>query len=390
MLEKEISDDEMDLLFTNGIEKKEKPEEEKEKPEEEAEKEEVESREGPEPDMGTTEEKVEEVNIIPIDITQQKRRLSSEQMRTLYDIHVQFARQYQSELSSIMKMQARITSKAPEQIPYQEFIDSLPERTYMNLLALLPLDGTAVLQIDLDLALALIDRNLGGTGEPYLDLTGKGEKVLEEEIKVLSDIEQRVIERLLEPSLDFLHDKWENKGIDIEPTFMEPESIPGFLGLAFPEDIVIVSEFDVSIIHETAELLKSAIRICYPYMTLQPIASSLTLEAGRGSGGQTLNLSQVKVPVKCNLARVDLRVEELLNLEVDDLLELDVEINQAADVMVGQGRVFWGKPGRVRRKKAVKIESLLKEEIESIPSSQADIEEIDESEEEAVDEFSEI
>lgn len=396
MLEKEISGDEMEALF--GKTKKEGESEEEAKVEtEEKELEEEKVKEGVRVSEAlTTEERVEKrkarIGIKPHDWSQ-KRRLSGEHMRTLGSIHAQFARHYQSDLSSIMKLQARITSNESEQIRYEEFISSLPNPTYMGTLALPPLEGSAVLQIDLDLALALVDRNLGGTGEPYLDLTGSGKKVAEDELRALSDIEQQVIEYLLESLLDSLGDRWKDI-ISIQPTFIDTESTPHFLGLAFPEDIVIVLEFDVSIISEIGELLNSKMRICYPYMTLQPITSLLTesrlYEAGRSAGPeQRINLNQVRVPVKCNLAREVLTVEDLLNLKVGDLIELDVELDQASDVVIGQSRTFWGKPGRFGRKKAVKIESVIKEEVEAIPT--VELKDIDKIPEEIeADEFADL
>jgi len=350
MLEKQVSSDEMKLLFGETAEEKKE-------------------EEGPVPETPPTKEGIEEVgkkeeriSIRPHDWAQ-KRRLSSEQMRTLHNIHALFAQQYQSELAAITKVQARITSKEPEQMRYEDFIKSLDTPTYINRLALPPLENPAALQVDLNLALTMIDRNLGGTGLPPP----------EEEIRALSEIEQRVLRHLLVPSLTYLRNRWEIL-ISVQPTFMNAESIPYFLSIAFPEDIVIVLEFDVSLITETTELLKSKMRICYPYMTLQPIVSLLTesrlYEVGRGGPGpeQRINLNQVKVPVKCNLVRNTLTVEGLLNLEVGNIIELDVELNQASEVIIGQSRIFWGKPGTYGRKRAVKIESVIKEEVEPTPS----------------------
>jgi len=350
MLEKKVSSDEMKLLF--------------------GEIEEEEEEEAPVPETPPSDEEIDieeeteeiEKNIRPHNWSQ-KRRLTPEQMRTLRQIHELFAQNYQLDLANIMGVQARITPNEPRQESYDEFVKSLPNPTYLNKLALPPLDGIAALQIDLDLALAIIDRNLGGASLV----------VSEEEIRPLSEIEQRVIQHLLQSLLTCLRNSWDDIIGGIQPTFTTASSIPFFLSLALPEDIVIVLDFDVSLISETgAGLLESKIRLCYPYMSLQPIISLLResrlYEVGRGAAPrQEIKLDQVQVPVICNLVREPISVEKLLNLKVGDGIKFDVELSQASEVVVGETRMFWGKPGISGRKRAVKVESIIKEDIERIP-----------------------
>lgn len=362
MLEKKVSPDEIKLLFGDEPEKDE------------------EGKEIPLPEPPSDLEKTVKIEAVDKQVTikphnwADKSRLIPEQMQTLGQIHARFAQEYQSDLSSIMKMQTRITTNEPEQMKYEEFRSSIDTPTYINILALSPLDGQAALQIDLNLALTMIDRNLGGRGESYLS----SDEMYTEEIRALSEIEQQVIDHLLESFRTCLRRRLNDMISGVQPTFVGAHSMPYFVPLALPEDIVIVMEFDIALLGEDGrELLESKMRICYPYMTLQPIVSLLRetrlYEVGTSVGEEKIDLNQINVPIKCNLVRETLSVEDLLNLKVGDGLEFDVDLGQASEVVVGKSRIFWGKPGIFGRKKSVKIESIITEDVRPILPTKSSI-----------------
>lgn len=308
----------------------------------------------------------------------EKKRLSSEQIRTLNDIHDQFAKSYGPALSIPMKKQIEIKlAGEPEQITYGEFINGLPNPTSLNRFILPPLEGTAALQVDLALAFSIIDRLLGGTGEP----------VDADELRALTEIDVRVLQRALNPMLQILCEAW-MRVYDIQPTFTTAESIPYYLQLSqMLDDIVIVAKFTVQVSDEFGPILDSSMSICYPYILLQPIASHLRVSqlfSGSKVAGSTRDiqatLEKVKVPAYCNLVRDHLRIQDLLEMEKGDVITFRTRLDQASEVIIGKTSVFWGRPGAVGRRHAVKIESFIDPD-EHAPLRLARAEETDESSE---------
>ncbi len=51
-----------------------------------------------------------------------------------------------------------------DQVPYEEFIRSVPKRTVLNIYSLQPLDGNLIMEINPNIAFALLERLLGGKG----------------------------------------------------------------------------------------------------------------------------------------------------------------------------------------------------------------------------------
>ncbi len=111
------------------------------------------------------------------DILQQKQitlydfkrpnRVSKEQLRAFRGIHDKMARNLSSQISAIMRSIVEIQLHSVDQMTYGEFLMSLPSPTSFNVFSMKPLDGSGVLEINPSIAFPMIDRLLGGKGDPY-------------------------------------------------------------------------------------------------------------------------------------------------------------------------------------------------------------------------------
>ena len=287
----------------------------------------------------------------------EKRRLSNEQIRTLHDMHDQFAKSYGPALGIELKREVMMTMESePKQISYGEYVGTLPNPTSLTRFILPPLEGTAVLHMDLKLALAIVERVLGGRGDPVDD----------EDLRPATVIEEKVVQRVMTDLLQALRAAW-IRVVDFKPTFTTSESIPYYLQLSqMADDIVIAVNFKVVISDEFGILLESDLSICYPYILLQPIASSLKASQLFGSSsGASLSeeirngLEKVQAPIRCNLVRDKLRLQDLLEMEIGDVLTFRTNLEQASEVVIGKTSVFWGRPGTLGRRYAVRVESFI-------------------------------
>ena len=300
----------------------------------------------------------------------EKRRLSNDQIRTLNDMHDQFAKSYGPAFGIALKREVMITMEGePKQISYGEYIGTLPNPTSLTRFILPPLEGTAVLHLDLKLALAIVERVLGGKGDPVDD----------EDVRPATAIEEKVVQRVMGDLLQALRAAW-IRVVDFDPTFTTSESIPYYLQLSqMADDIVIAVDFKVVVSDEFGVLLEGDLSICYPYILLQPIASSLKASQlfGSSSGTSLSNeirngLEKVKAPIRCNLVRDKLRLQDLLEMEIGDVLTFRTNLEQAAEVVIGKTSVFWGRPGTLGRRYAVRVESFISPDDQS-PSTLEDV-----------------
>ncbi len=259
-----------------------------------------------------------------------------------------------------MKRQVDIRlSEEPKQTTYGNFISELPNPTSLNRFVLPPLEGPAAINMDLALALPIIDRMLGGTGDA----------VEEDEIRAPTQIEERVLQRVLKSLLEALQTSW-SKVIDVEPAFTTAESIPYYLQLTqLADDVVVVADFDIAIRDEFGPILEGAkLSICYPYILLQPITAKLRSGSFASATGMAINkdlresLEKVKVPLYGILVRDRLRMHDMLEMEVGDVLTFRTNLDEASEVVIGKNRVFWARPGVVGRRHALRVEAFINPE----------------------------
>jgi len=140
-------------------------------------------------------------------------RVSKEQLRAFRSIHDKMARSASSQISAIMRSIVEIQLHSVDQMTYGEFLMSLPNPTSFNVFSIKPLEGNGVLEVNPSIAYPMIDRILGGRGEPF------------ENNREFSDIELSLFETILKVMMDTLREAW---GIvaELNPAIESKESSP--------------------------------------------------------------------------------------------------------------------------------------------------------------------
>src|SRR5438067_1921565 len=91
-------------------------------------------------------------------------RFSKEHIRAIQNIHETFARVTGSSLSSLLRSATSVSLSSIEQVVYDEYIHQLSNPTLVNLIELQPLAGRIVIEMNMNLGLAMLDRIMGGPG----------------------------------------------------------------------------------------------------------------------------------------------------------------------------------------------------------------------------------
>lgn len=296
-----------------------------------------------------TEEKQRKIKIYDF---KRPDKFSKDQIRTIYMLHENFARMINTYLSAHLRTLIHIDVASVDQLTYEEFIRSMPNPSVISIFQMRPLKGNAILEINPNIVLAIIDRLFGGPGLPPA------------KARALTDIEEAIIRKVINKAMESMQEAWKQV-VSIEPRMEALETNPQFTQIVPPNDMVVLITLQAKI--GQAEGLMN---ICIPYLVLEPIMSKLTTtfwvssSTAKQSSPETTNILQRKlektlIPIITELGRATISVHELLNLGVGDVLQLDTKAENDLSVIIGSREKFKCKPGLVGHKNAVQITQVI-------------------------------
>lgn len=283
-------------------------------------------------------------------------RFSKDQIRSLTRVYENYARLITTYFSAQLRTFVQISVSSVDQLPYEEFIRSIPTMTILNVYTAHPLEGRMVMEVNPNIAYAMLDRLLGGQGSGSTNTTN------------LTEIEVSVMERMFTNALDRLRDAWKTV-IDIEPQLDFLEVNPQFLQMVSPNETVAV----VSLSTKIGEV-SGMINFCLPHVVLEPIMPKLSAHhwlstqkktrAPQESAILEQRVKKAKLPIVAELGHSVIQVSEFLQLSVGDVIRLDRTIDEDLVVKVGEKEKFYAQPGTSKGKIAVQITEVKREEEE--------------------------
>jgi flagellar motor switch protein FliM/flagellar motor switch protein FliG len=187
-------------------------------------------------------------------------KFSKDQIRTVAMMHETFARLGTTALSSMLRYLAHAHLASVDQLTYEEFIRSIPNPTTIAAIAMEPLKGSALLEIDPAITFAIIDRLFGGQG--------KSSNLNRE----LTDIEVSVMEGAVERLLGSLSEAWAIL-LDLRPRLVAIETNPQFAQIVPPHEMIILVSLE-AVVGEA----RGMINLCLPYLTIEPIVHRLSAQ----------------------------------------------------------------------------------------------------------------
>lgn len=275
-------------------------------------------------------------------------RFSKDQIRSISRIHENYARMLTTFFSSQLRSYVNISVTSVDQIPFEEFIRSIPKMTVLNVYSVKPLTGSLIMEINPNIAYALLDRILGGRGSTI----SKNDS--------LTEIEKLLMRQLFEKTEGVLQEAWSSIIKDIDPVLEEFEENPQFLQMVAPNDTVVVVSLTTAIGETTG-----MINICIPHIILEPIISKLSVHYWMQSTNKSRddhaymkmskNLKLAEVDVKAVLGETNININEFLKLNKDDVITLDQQIDQPLKLAVNNESKFLVQPGKYKNRMSVQI-----------------------------------
>lgn len=275
-------------------------------------------------------------------------KFSKDQIRTLYMLHENFARLLNTYLSAHLRTLVSVNVASVDQLTYEEFVRSMPNPSVISIFEMRPLSGNVILEMNPAVAFSIIDRLFGGYGTPPA------------KPRSLTDIEESIIARIVNKSLEFLQEAWKQV-VNVEPRLEAIENNPLFTQIVPPNDMVVIITLQTRVAQT-----EGFVNLCIPYLVLEPIMSKLSTSfwvassIARAGSQRNPALLQKKIektwiPITVELGKVIVTVQEMLDLSVGDVIKLDSRTTDEMSLIIGQHEKFKCKPGSFNNRIAVQI-----------------------------------
>jgi len=277
-------------------------------------------------------------------------RVSKEQLRAFRGIHDKMARSLSSQISAIMRSIVEIQLHSVDQMTYGEFLMSLPNPTSFNVFSMKPLEGSGVLEINPSIAFPMLDRLLGGKGEPF------------ESNREFSDIELSLFETVLRVMMSTLKEAW-GPVAEVYPAIESKESSPNVVQIVAQNEIVVMVVMEIIIGHSSGMM-----NICYPVIALEPVLPKLASRdlmlnetSSKKSRNQELQvlIGGANVTVEANLGMAELTLREVLDLVSGDIIRLNSSGDDIVSLSVDGKERFKGEIGLRRFRKSIKVTEVI-------------------------------
>ncbi len=284
-------------------------------------------------------------------------RISKEQLRAFRGIHDKMARSLASQISSIMRSIVEIQLHSVDQMTYGEFLMSLPNPTSFNVFSFKPLEGSGIIEINPSIAFPMLDRLLGGKGEPF------------DASREFSDIELSLFETILRVMMSTLKEAW-GPVMEIFPNIESKESSPNVVQIVAQNEIVVMVVMEI-IIGQSSGMMN----ICYPVIALEPILPKLasrdlmlnetSTKKSRNTELQVL-LGGAKVGIEAILGNAELTLRDVLELQNGDIVRLTTPADDIVTLCIDGKDRFRGKIGLRRFRKSIQITEIIDTEKDAV------------------------
>ena len=281
-------------------------------------------------------------------------KFSKEHLRTLEIIFEHYSRLISTNLPVYLRKNVQVSVASSETVTFSEFSNALSNPSVLGIVNFAPLNGNIIIEISTNICYAMLDRMLGGSGQPL------------EKSRDFSDIELTILQKVLVMFTQQLREPWKNV-VEISPVLSRLETNPQFAQVIAPSDMIAIVTLNMKIGD-----VEGMINICLPFFTLEDVMDKLntkywfsTMQENHDEHYEEYIESMIRrvdIPIKAVLGKSTISVNDFLNLQVGDCIRLDSRVDTDMNVYVGNIKKFTALPGTDRDSYAVQITSVIREE----------------------------
>lgn len=281
-------------------------------------------------------------------------KFSKEHLRTLEIIFEHYGRLLSTSLPVYLRKNIQVSVVNSEACTFSEFSTALANPVLLSVINFQPLNGNIMLELAANLGFAMIDRMLGGPGEPI------------DKPRDFSEIERSIIDKILSVCVQLLREPWKNV-VEIDPVLERVETNPQFAQIIAPSEMIAIVTLSIKIGD-----VEGLMNCCLPYFTLETVMDKLNTkywfasmkENTEESYGLTLETAvrKVSMPIKAVLGKSVITVNDFANLQNGDIIKLNTKVDNEMDIYVGNLKKFKALPGSSKDSYAVRVTSIIREE----------------------------
>lgn len=278
--------------------------------------------------------------------------IAAAQMRKLRIEHEQYLDRLAALLSIYVRMEFGLQMSKLQTIAYSRFTENIHNPAHLVLFKIEPLRGICILDINPRLGLTIVDRLMGGSGNPPT----QGHE--------LSEIEAALLEHIVQMFVGEWCRHW-NKFQDLKPAIIGHENSGQFLQTAHSDTMMLVMSVEARL----GECLEQ-IQLAFPYATIEPLLRQLDeqIEAELAARRAVPDLKprwnpeleEARLPVIAEWPALEMSARDLANLKVGDVLPLEPEIVNHVRLRLSKTPKFTGRLGTQGAKWAVEITQPIK------------------------------
>lgn len=272
---------------------------------------------------------------------------STGEMRNLRLRCEAFVASLAARLSVHLRLECGLQMTRLESLRFQPLVDSLPTSTFLTLFRIEPLENTCLLDLPPRLALAIVDRELGGPA------------VCQDEVRDLTKMEAKLAAKVVNVMLAEWCSAWADT-LPMRPVLLRHETSGRFLNCAPPEAMFLQLGLEARMA-QTVE----TIQLAFPQSLMEQILAKLGSDlqngekpaAPRNVAGPRWNpaLNEVRIQVTARWRGLEITARQLAALQPGDLLPLRPGATTQVEICLESAPKFTGQLGASGPRLAVKI-----------------------------------
>lgn len=281
------------------------------------------------------------------------KKITKETIRLLKGIYESYCRLLTSRLTSMLRLMCDVTVEQVEESVFHEYNNALDDYVLMGLINVKYPDDTVsdsqiLIEMSKSLSFVMVDRLLGGKGEEYPNP------------RDYTDIELSLLGNVLRQLIKLMGVNWEST-LEIETELSKIETNSRFIqSINFNDTVVII------VLNVTINDLSGKITICIPSGIIDEIFKKANIVAKNLSKKSEESIDEQKAAIMDSikssdltitgvLGKVEITLQDILNMELGDLIILDRKANSDIDVNIDNEKWFEGRWGTRKKKGAIKI-----------------------------------
>ena len=278
------------------------------------------------------------------------RKFSKDRLKILNSIYENYTRVINSRLNAMFHSTCEIEVGSIEELHYYEFSNALREGDVLALAKIdreeLQEEAPILIHLDTPVLLTMMDRMMGGEGEP--------DDSLDADYK-MTDLELFMYRDIITDMVEFMGRSWENY-ITLNFSYVRTETNPTLVQLIGYDDTVVIVGLDIRFPNSSGRL-----SMCLPGELLTNIFTEISKSSGHRHTGEDKSeeifdsLRDSDLEIIAELARTKLQLRDIYHLNVGDVVDIKQSKDSPIFLNISGRRWFDGRMGIYNKQMAVKI-----------------------------------